>query len=209
MERPRTWAQLRASYLTRTMLFMGFSFADPNVAVLLRLARLTGTAAGDRHLAVLRRPSGSGEVRVHELLVGDLEASGVAVCEIEDFADLVPLLQALVRRTQAQRCFVAGSEQQGWPLEPWCQAVAAAVAPRAGWELASLAGDAGRWTTQRVAILRAAAGTYDAQRLLMFFGPALARARRCWRSAGAPRSTATWSVRTWRPGCCRAAGRCW
>jgi hypothetical protein len=35
---PRMWTVLRASYLSRTMLFLGFSFTDPNVEILLRLA---------------------------------------------------------------------------------------------------------------------------------------------------------------------------
>lgn len=48
---------LRASYLTRTMSFLGFSFADLNIGVLLRLARAYGTAEGDRQLAVMRRPA--------------------------------------------------------------------------------------------------------------------------------------------------------
>lgn len=167
-ERLRTWAQLRASYLTRTMLFLGFSFADPNVAVLLRLARLSDTAASDRHLAVLRKPTKAVEVRVHELLVDDLKASGVAVHEISDFDELTPLLQALVRRTQPLRCFIAGSGKYE-ALGPWCESVAAVVALRAGWELASLAGDAGRWMTQEVAKLRNEAGTYQAERLPMYF----------------------------------------
>ena len=46
------WTVLRASYFSRSMLFMGFSFTDPNVDILLRLARTLGTAGGDRHYAV-------------------------------------------------------------------------------------------------------------------------------------------------------------
>jgi hypothetical protein len=114
LDRPRTWALLRATYATRSFLFLGFSFADPNVEVLLRLARSHGLASGDRHLTVIRRPredderDGPDGVRLHEL-VRDLEASGIAVHEIAEYGDLVPLLAALVRRTRSPRLFVADS----------------------------------------------------------------------------------------------------
>jgi SIR2-like domain len=59
-QHPRMWTVLRASYLSRSMLFMGFSFTDPNVDILLRLARTLGTAGGDRHcrheMSGARRP---------------------------------------------------------------------------------------------------------------------------------------------------------
>ncbi len=55
--RPRTWNVLRAPYLGRRFLFLGFSFTDPNVEILQRLARTTGTAQADQHIAVMRRPS--------------------------------------------------------------------------------------------------------------------------------------------------------
>jgi len=40
LDHPRMWTVLRATYLSRTMLFLGFSFADPNVEILLRLASI-------------------------------------------------------------------------------------------------------------------------------------------------------------------------
>lgn len=131
-DRPRMWALLRASYLTRTMLFLGFSFADPNIDVLLRLARVYGTAEGDRHLTVIRRPAEDRvKARLHDLRVRDLEDSGVLVCEVDKHEDLVSLLHALVRRTRPPRMFVAGS---GPPddLVPWADGIASALAGRRG-----------------------------------------------------------------------------
>ncbi len=173
--RPRTWALLRASYVTRTFLFLGFSFADPNVEVLLRLARTYGTATGDRHLTVMRRPKadepdGPDGVRLHDLKVKDLEASGVAVHEIAEHGDLVPLLAALVRRTRPPRLFVGGSGERGAML-PWGERLAQGLAlgGDADWELASLGGEAGWLTTRELAQLRRAAGAYDPSKLLLYF----------------------------------------
>jgi hypothetical protein len=111
--RPRTWALLRATYMTRVMLFLGFSFTDPNVELLLRLARRSRTANRDRHLTVLRTPADENERRLHRLRVVDLERSGVQTCEIDDFRELTPLLAQLVRRTRPAQLFVSGSGAEG------------------------------------------------------------------------------------------------
>lgn len=172
--RPRTWTMLQASYLTKTMLFLGFSFADPNIELLLRLARRQGTQAGNQHLAILRRPPTStepgepGMVDEHVLRVRDLESNGVAVCEIADFADLVPVVEALQLRTRPSRLFVAGSGKHAEEHD-WCDRVGEVLARQPGWQVASLAGDAGWWTTQRVSIQRKAYGTYQAEDLLLYF----------------------------------------
>lgn len=176
LNRPRTWALLRASYVTRTFMFLGFSFADPNVDVLLRLARAYGTATRDRHLTVMRRPDepdGPDGVRLHDLKVKDLEANGVAVHEIAGHSELVPLLAALVRRTRPPRLFVAGSGDREEML-PWGERLAQGLAlgGDADWELASLGGEAGWLTTRELARLRRAAGpaaAYDPSKLLLYF----------------------------------------
>ncbi|GAA3271565.1 SIR2 family protein [Dactylosporangium vinaceum] len=105
---PRMWSSLRATYLTRTFLFLGFSFTDPNVDILLRLARSMATTASE-HFTVLRKPSATTDERLHALKVRDLEASGVAVCEISNYSELTPLMEQLVRRTRPPLLFIAGS----------------------------------------------------------------------------------------------------
>lgn len=107
---PRLWAALRATYLTRSLLFLGFSFTDPNIDVLLRLSRTLLRVGAPEHFTVMRRPSDPDESRLYELQVSDLEKSGVAVHEIGDWKELDPLLGRLVRRTRAKLLFVSGSE---------------------------------------------------------------------------------------------------
>jgi SIR2-like domain/Sir2- and TIR-associating SLOG family len=104
----RLWTALQAQYLRSTFLFLGFSFSDPNIEILLRLSRRLGAEA-PHHYTVIRRPSGGAELRLHDLRVADLEASGVSVAEIALYDDLVPLLASLVRRTRRPRLFVSGS----------------------------------------------------------------------------------------------------
>lgn len=171
-EHPRMWALLRAVYLSRTMLFLGFSFSDPNIEVLQRLARLSGTAAKDRHVAVLGRPTedGSDKRRHHELRVRDLEGSGVLVYEIDDHQQLTEILSDLVRRTRMSRLFVSGSNSDEDPdFERLTEALARELVDRAGWETASLGGHAGWNVTRTLGTLRRAEGCYDPSKLVLHY----------------------------------------
>jgi hypothetical protein len=163
---PRMWALLRATYLSRTMLFLGFSFTDPNIDILLQLARTLGTSVGDRHVTVIRRPSPASvdDCRLHDLRVRDLEASGVRVHEVADYSELDDLLASLVRRTRPRRLFVAGSFPKGPDSEGLraCRAVAAQLAHRPGWTLVSLGGPSGWHVSQQVAEHRRAESCYEA-----------------------------------------------
>ncbi|WP_433754637.1 SIR2 family protein [Nocardia sp. CA-135398] len=176
-QRPRTWALLRAAYVSKTFLFLGFSFTDPNIDILLRLARQHAMSVTDRHLTVLKRPSANPERTLHDLRVKDLEASGVKVCEIDDFHELQSIIQALVRRTRPLRLFISGSggtNADGNPRDeveilPWCVTVAALLAERSEWELTSLGGPAGWNVTKDVANIRRSEQNYRPEKLTFYF----------------------------------------
>lgn len=175
-QRPRTWALLRATYLSRTFLFLGFSFTDPNIEILLSLARKNQTAVGDRHLAVLRKPiAGSEQLTLHNLRVRDLEESGMQVCEVNDFDEIEPLLEALVRRTRPKQLFISGSagkdpsEEAMARVEGWCSGLAGRLADQEGWKLISLGGDAGWLTTRDTARIRRSENKYDPAELAFYF----------------------------------------
>ncbi|WP_082982073.1 SIR2 family protein [Mycolicibacterium mucogenicum] len=181
-EHPRTWTVLRSSYMSRTMLFLGFSFSDPNVEILLRLARTLGTASSDRHIAVLKPPTGAevtaDDIRRYHLQIGDLENSGITVCEIDDHAEIPDLLAELVLRTRPAHLFVSGSaglnedataEEEEEVVGPWCAAIARLLVDETHWTIASLGGRAGWCTSRDVARTRRKEGTYDPARLVIHF----------------------------------------
>nr|WP_246316456.1 SIR2 family protein [Kineococcus aurantiacus] len=165
-QHPLMSATLTASYLTRTMLFLGFSFNDPNIEVLLRLAR--SLPRHGQHLTVLRRPTTSADIQLHELRVRDLEQSGVKVCEIAEYGDLEALLSELVRRTRPPRVFISGSGADE-DIASSCQALAERLAQLPAWQIASLGGPAGWHVTREVARQRSDEESYDPQQLLLFF----------------------------------------
>jgi hypothetical protein len=179
MEHPRMWTVLRATYLSRTMLFLGFSFADANIEVLLRLARTLNTAASDRHIAVLRKPKSDEpeKARLHQLQMADFDKSGIRVCEIAEYSEITEILTQLLRRTRPARLFVSGSA--GKPsasstedeqiLGQWCLATARNLDREISWEIVSLGGPAGWLVTRDVARLRRIDGRYDPAKLAFHF----------------------------------------
>lgn len=112
----RFWALLQAQFLTRSFLFLGFSFTDPNIEVVFRLVRLHAADAQREHFAVLKRPESSGSSaedaqanRLFELRVKDLDRVGVRVLVIEAHAEVESLLQSLVARCRPSQAMISGS----------------------------------------------------------------------------------------------------
>jgi hypothetical protein len=77
------------------------------------------------------------------------------------------LLRGIRRRARPDRVFVAGSG--GPDLRPWFDLAGTVIARHARWQVASLGGDAGWWTTRRVGIQRREDNVYDAEALRLYF----------------------------------------
>lgn len=164
---PRMWAALEATYLTQAMLFLGFSFDDPNVEVLLRLARTSLDLSAPEHFTILRLPTSSVDLAAHVHRVRDLERSGVAVCEIVSFAELEPILSALARRTRPRSMFVAGSytDTESRLVQPVAQALASLLADD-DLTISSLSGSAARDLIFALGEQWLAEGRYKPERLI-------------------------------------------
>lgn len=166
----RLWTMLHATYLSRTLLFVGFSFSDPNVELLQRLARRYYTASADKHLAVMRPPS---EPDKHDRYVfqrEDLERTGIRICEIAEHKHLEPLLESLAVRTRPRRIFVSGSGDSADPVFTGvCDVMARNLGDSPEWELASLGGPAAWLISRGVGATRLDRDQYDASRIMFHF----------------------------------------
>lgn len=171
---PVTAQRLRATFLTMPMLFLGFSFSDPNVELLLRLARTVTRGPG--HFAVLRRPPEGPSRTLHDLRVQDLRQSGVEVVEIDEYSAIEDILRRLVRRTRPPRLFVGGSlpEDNDDPAyDALCRRVGAHLGeilrrqPRV--TIVSLAGRAGLSVSRGAASVLRASDRYEPQRFEFHF----------------------------------------
>jgi hypothetical protein len=165
---PRMWAALKATYLTRSFLFLGFSFADPNIELLLRLARGLGELTSPEHFTALSRPREPNEIREHDLRVQDLETSGIAVYEIKDYYELNPLLRKLVRRTREPVLFISGSDSDDSELSI-ARSVGNRLADLTELKVCSLAGPAALHTSFGFGDARADRGMYKAQDIEFHF----------------------------------------
>jgi hypothetical protein len=168
VDHPRLWAALKATYLTKSMLFLGFSFTDPNIEILLRLSRSLLDVGAPEHFTVLRRPTAPGDVRLHELRVEDLQKSGVAVTEIEEYDELIPLLRSLVRRTRPRLLFVSGSKSAGSDISEHSRLLGDRLAE---WRisLVSLAGQSAMRVSYSLGRMLLAENRYEPDRIRFYF----------------------------------------
>jgi hypothetical protein len=166
--RPRLWSLLRSTYLTKSILFLGFSFDDPNLEIMLRLSRALNSPL--EHYTVLRRPTGSLNMRLHRLRVSDLERSGISVHEVADFDQLVPLLIELARRTKQAQVFVSGSDkgEASSDFVGMCRAIGSRLA-ELPISLSSLAGPAAGKISHAFARTLRQGGAVDAAQRVRFF----------------------------------------
>jgi hypothetical protein len=109
-DHPRFWAQLRAQFLTRSFLFLGLSFEDPNLNVLLRLARsLDRATPRAMHWAIMKQEGDPTKLKLQALRIADLRRAGIEVQLIDDYDAQDAILADIQTRTRNPNVFVAGS----------------------------------------------------------------------------------------------------
>lgn len=100
-------------------LFLGFSFADPNIGHLLAIIRESMGEHATQHYAIIRKPQkGDGKdaekhwayaVARHSHWVDDLQRYGINCVEIDDYAEIDSILLELEAAVARRSVFVAGS----------------------------------------------------------------------------------------------------
>jgi hypothetical protein len=117
--RPGFLQVLTGHLVSKQMLFLGFSFTDPNIAHLFASIREAFKDNGPEHYAIVRRPklsSGLGAKKRlkidnirHALWVEDLKRYGIQCVEIDEYEDLDDILRAVELRLAGRSVFVSGS----------------------------------------------------------------------------------------------------
>jgi hypothetical protein len=112
---------LQAHLTSFSMLFVGLSFADPNVRHVLSLIRESFTDAPPEHFALVRPPRRKdfkkkvefeARLRQHSLWAEDLRRYGLLAVEVDDFDEIPGLLTEVERGVARDRVWVSGS----WPV---------------------------------------------------------------------------------------------
>jgi Sir2- and TIR-associating SLOG family/SIR2-like domain len=118
-DRPGFLQVLTGHLVSKQMLFLGFSFTDPNIAHLFASIREAFKDNGPEHYAIVRRPklsSGPGakkrleidKVR-HTLWVDDLKRYGIQCVEVDEYENVDEILRAVELRLAGRSVFVSGS----------------------------------------------------------------------------------------------------
>jgi hypothetical protein len=113
---------LTGDLTTKTFLFLGFSFTDPNLDYI--LSRLNIRLAKDKrqHYAFIKKPK-QGEPRVKKkadleyrlrkqsLMIGELKRYGIQALEIEDYSEITEILKEIETKFRKKTIFISGSAE--------------------------------------------------------------------------------------------------
>ena len=117
--------QLRGHLVSKSFLFLGYSFADPNIDyILARIRAQLGEKKRD-HYCVMRKvvkdPGTTDadfdyQTRKLELRIEDLQNYGIQTLLVEDYTEITNLLRELKRRAVRRNVFISGSAHDPAPL---------------------------------------------------------------------------------------------
>ncbi|MDI1443668.1 SIR2 family protein [Polyangium sp. 6x1] len=100
---------LGSDLTTRTFLFLGLSFTDPNLGHVLSTLRRSFEDGARRHYAILKRPSDPYDAQRFEHLVTDLHRYGIRALVVSEYGEITDVLRMLERRRAQRSVFVSGS----------------------------------------------------------------------------------------------------
>ena len=116
---------LAGDLVSKTFLFVGFSFTDPNLDHVLSRLRVTFQTGQRRHYALFRRrvrvDGESDEEFAHAsarqaLMLEDLRRYNVQAVLLDDYVEVTTILEELVRRYRRRTVFISAS---AGAFEPW------------------------------------------------------------------------------------------
>jgi len=112
---------LSGDLISKTFLFIGFSFTDPNLDyVLSRLNIQFGENTRQHYCFIKRKTKGEKEdeelhkygVRKQELMVNDLKRYKIKALLIDEYNDITNILKEIERRYQKKTVFISGSAEE-------------------------------------------------------------------------------------------------
>jgi hypothetical protein len=117
--RPGFLQLLTGHLISKQILFLGFSFTDPNLSHLFGSIREAFRESGPEHYAIVRRPQLSKGRKArkrfeiekirHTLWVEDLQRYGIKSVEIDDYSEIDDILQELAMKLAGRSVFISGS----------------------------------------------------------------------------------------------------
>jgi len=119
---------LSGDLISKTFLFIGFSFSDPNIDYILSRIRIDyGEGNCRQHYALMRkikktdyRETADYEYaeRKHQLFIDDLKRYNIKVLLIDEYSEITGILKEIERRLNSNNVFISGSaaEYGSWSI---------------------------------------------------------------------------------------------
>lgn len=125
-DNPALLIRLRNDLISKSFLFLGFSFADPNLMLILGQLRQVVGDGPKQHYAIFKKPQASEfgkrarftyELNRWRLRLEDLRRFGVQPVVVNDYDEIPELLRQIRVRAQRRRVLVSGSfaRSEAWP----------------------------------------------------------------------------------------------
>ena len=111
---------LNGDLISKTFLFMGFSFTDPNLDYILSRVRVEYEENPRQHYAILKRVIEADyenkadyeyEVRKQELFIDDLKRYNIIALLVDQYSEITDILLTIERRINHDNIFISGSAE--------------------------------------------------------------------------------------------------
>ena len=126
---------LRGDLVSKTFLFVGFSFEDPNLDYILSSIKVLLDESVRDHYCILRRvnlqdydDNDVGKQKFHYdsvkqgLRISDLQRYGIQSVLIDDFDEITKILLKIKSCCLLRNIFISGSVAEGYPVPGWSEA---------------------------------------------------------------------------------------
>jgi len=107
--RPGFLQILGSDLTTRTFLFLGLSFSDPNLGYLMATLRSSFKDVQRQHFTIMKRPGEAYEARHFDHFTKDLHRYGIRTFVVDDYAKTTEVLARLSRRYAQRNVLLSGS----------------------------------------------------------------------------------------------------
>jgi hypothetical protein len=117
--------QLRGHLVSKSFLFLGYSFSDPNLDYILARIRAQLGDKNREHFCVMRNVAKEGDMTDADvdyqrkklgLRIEDLQNYGIQTLLVDAYSEITPLLKELNRRAVRKNVFISGSAHDPAPL---------------------------------------------------------------------------------------------
>lgn len=112
---------LSGDLVSKTFLFVGFSFSDPNINYILNRIRIEYEPGNSKqHYTIIRKPKRSDYTlqedyeyaqRKHDLFIEDLKRYNIQTLLVDDYSEITDILKEINRKLSHNTVFISGSAQ--------------------------------------------------------------------------------------------------